>query len=72
MIAVKNNNGEVFKVSGIFKRIKSKFTKFLKNLGEENDNSFGGQKLDCCDLNKKNEANTSNSAHSKHMGKGSH
>lgn len=59
-------------MSGIFKGIKAKFSKFIENLGEENEDSFGGQKLDCCDLNKKNEANASKQVHSKRAGKGSH
>lgn len=28
--------------------------KFIKNLAEENNKTFGSSRLDCCDLNKSN------------------
>lgn len=37
----------------IFESIKNRWAKFLKNLAEENKESFGNEKLDCCSMNKR-------------------
>lgn len=38
----------------ILKKIKESYNKFLQNLAKENQKAFGNGKLECCDLNKKN------------------
>lgn len=42
----------------MFKFIKD----WLDRLAEENEKSFGTDRLDCCDLNKQNNTNTQTSA----------
>ena len=36
----------------IFSKIKKSFEEFLKKLGKENKNTVGGERLDCCTMNK--------------------
>ncbi len=36
----------------MFKKLKKKIENYFKRLAEINEQSFGNQKLDCCDLNK--------------------
>ena len=38
----------------MFKKLKKKIDNYLKRLAQINEQSFGSQKLDCCDLNKNN------------------
>lgn len=40
----------------MIKFLKNYFKNFIKKIAEENDKSFGNGKLDCCDLNKSNNA----------------
>ena len=40
----------------MFKKLKEKIDNYLKHLAEINEQSFGKQKLDCCDLNKNNKS----------------
>jgi hypothetical protein len=40
----------------MFKKLKKKIDNYLKRLAEINEESFGKQKLDCCDLNKNNKS----------------
>jgi len=35
------------------KKIKEIFKKFIERIGSENSKKFGNQRLDCCDLTKK-------------------
>jgi hypothetical protein len=37
----------------LFIKIKKAWNNFLEKLAKENEKSFGGQKLDCCQLNNK-------------------
>ena len=39
----------------VFKRVKKGWNNFLGNLAKSNEDNFGSGKMDCCDLNKKNE-----------------
>ena len=41
-------------MKSILKKIKEGYMRFLQNLAKENQKTFGDGKLDCCDLNKKN------------------
>lgn len=34
-------------------RIKKRFNDFLEKMAKENEKAFGGEKLDCCQLNNK-------------------
>ena len=36
----------------IFSKIKKNFEEFLKKLGNENKNTFGEERLDCCIMNR--------------------
>ncbi|WP_257993154.1 LDCC motif putative metal-binding protein [Finegoldia magna] len=36
----------------IFSKIKKNFENFLKKLSNENKNTFGEERLDCCTMNK--------------------
>lgn len=40
--------------------MKKWFEKLLKSIEDANKQSFGNQKLDCCDLNSNNKKNTNN------------
>lgn len=37
----------------MFKNLKQKFTKFLEAIATQNQKQFGNQRMDCCDVNKK-------------------
>jgi hypothetical protein len=39
----------------ILEKIQKKFQNFINSLAETNESSFGKGKMDCCDINKKNE-----------------
>jgi len=38
-------------------KLKDMFKKFIEKLGNENEKTYGGKKLDCCDLNKQKPKN---------------
>lgn len=42
-----------------FGKIGDFFRRLLKSIEEQNKESFGEEKLDCCDLNKKKDSNKS-------------
>lgn len=37
----------------MFKKLKMKFAKFLEAIATQNQKQFGNQRMDCCDVNKK-------------------
>jgi hypothetical protein len=40
-------------MSGIWTKLKKKVNKGIEHLAEEQKKTYGNQKLDCCDINKK-------------------
>lgn len=42
---------------GLWTRIKKAFQNYLNTLAEDNKKTFGEGKLDCCNLNKKDQTN---------------
>ena len=43
-----------FNMFGLWKRLKKAINKFLEDIAKENQKSFGNGKMDCCQLNTKN------------------
>jgi hypothetical protein len=41
----------------LWKRIKAAWNRYLEDMAKENKNTFGSGKLDCCDLNRKQNNN---------------
>jgi hypothetical protein len=41
----------------IWKRIKNKLNEFLEKMARDNEKAFGNGKLDCCQLNNKDQNN---------------
>lgn len=37
----------------MLKKIKAAFQRLIENIGEQNKSQYGGQGINCCDLNKK-------------------